>query len=423
MVNSFFNDNLNTADSELNNFINKEFQRQQNNIELIASENIVSKAVLKAQGSILTNKYAEGYPAKRYYGGCEFVDEIENLAISRAKQLFSANFANVQPHSGSQANMAVMLALLNAGDTILGMDLNSGGHLTHGSAVSFSGKIFNAVSYALNPNTFLLDYDNIKALAKQHKPKLIIAGASSYSQIIDFKKFKEIADEVGAFLLADIAHYAGLVVAGEYPNPINYADIVTTTTHKTLRGPRGGLILSNNANIIKKVNSAIFPGTQGGPLMHVIAAKAVAFKEALQDSFKLYAKQMIANNQAMCNVFMQNNLQVVSGVTKSNLFVIDVSKLGLNGNLVEKALDSVNITCNKNSIPFDTLPPSTTSGIRIGCAAVTTRGFKEQECIQVANLIITVMQALQNNNYILPPNVQQQVQSQVLQLTNQFKIY
>ena len=374
-----------TFDPDLWAAIAKEEERQEHNLELIASENFVSEAVMAAQGSILTNKYAEGYPGHRYYGGCEFVDIVENLAIDRAKELFGAKFANVQPHSGSQANTAAYLALVEPGDTILGMDLSAGGHLTHGSPVNFSGKTYHFVAYGVDPTTEVIDYNVVRILARKHQPKLIVAGASAYGRTIDFAKFREIADEVGAKLMVDMAHIAGLVAAGLHPNPVPYADITTTTTHKTLRGPRGGMILTNDEALAKKINSAVFPGIQGGPLEHVIAGKAAAFKEALDPAFKEYSEQIIANAKAMVKVFNQAiGTRVISGATDNHLMLIDVRELGINGKEAESILDSVNITVNKNSIPFETLSPFKTSGIRIGTPAITTRGFKEEDAVKVA---------------------------------------
>ncbi|CAI3459057.1 serine hydroxymethyltransferase [Enterococcus cecorum] len=405
-------------DPELWQAIENEGVRQQNNLELIASENIVSKGVLAAQGSILTNKYAEGYPNKRYYGGCEFVDVVETLAIERAKELFGAKFANVQPHSGSQANTAAYLALIEPGDTVLGMDLSAGGHLTHGSPVNFSGKTYHFVGYGVDPTTEVIDYDVVRILAREHQPKLIVAGASAYSRIIDFAKFREIADEVGAKLMVDMAHIAGLVAAGLHPNPVPYADIVTTTTHKTLRGPRGGMILTNDEELAKKVNSAIFPGIQGGPLEHVIAGKAVAFKEALDPSFKEYAQQVIKNAKAMVSVFNKEpKARLVSGDTDNHLLLMEVTGFGLNGKEAEHLLDSVNITVNKNSIPFETLSPFKTSGIRIGTPAITSRGFKEEDAAKVAELIVKV---LSNKD---DADVLAQVKQEVKNLTDKYPIY
>lgn len=405
-------------DPELWQAIENEGVRQQNNLELIASENIVSKGVLAAQGSILTNKYAEGYPNKRYYGGCEFVDVVETLAIERAKELFGAKFANVQPHSGSQANTAAYLALIEPGDTVLGMDLSAGGHLTHGSPVNFSGKTYHFVGYGVDPTTEVIDYDVVRILAREHQPKLIVAGASAYSRIIDFAKFREIADEVGAKLMVDMAHIAGLVAAGLHPNPVPYADIVTTTTHKTLRGPRGGMILTNDEELAKKVNSAIFPGIQGGPLEHVIAGKAVSFKEALDPSFKEYAQQVIKNAKAMVDVFNNEpKARLVSGDTDNHLLLMEVTGFGLNGKEAEHLLDSVNITVNKNSIPFETLSPFKTSGIRIGTPAITSRGFKEDAAAKVAELIVKV---LSNKD---DADVLAQVKQEVKNLTDKYPIY
>ncbi|HGF7443609.1 TPA: serine hydroxymethyltransferase [Enterococcus faecium] len=387
-----------TFDPDLWAAIAKEEERQEHNLELIASENFVSEAVMAAQGSILTNKYAEGYPGHRYYGGCEFVDIVENLAIDRAKELFGAKFANVQPHSGSQANTAAYLALVEPGDTILGMDLSAGGHLTHGSPVNFSGKTYHFVAYGVDPTTEVIDYNVVRILARKHQPKLIVAGASAYGRTIDFAKFREIADEVGAKLMVDMAHIAGLVAAGLHPNPVTYADITTTTTHKTLRGPRGGMILTNDEALAKKINSAVFPGIQGGPLEHVIAGKAAAFKEALDPAFKEYSEQIIANAKAMVKVFNQAiGTRVISGATDNHLMLIDVRELGINGKEAESILDSVNITVNKNSIPFETLSPFKTSGIRIGTPAITTRGFKEEDAVKVAELVVKALQAKGDN--------------------------
>ena len=405
-------------DADLWNAIAKEEERQQNNIELIASENVVSKAVMAAQGSILTNKYAEGYPGRRYYGGTDVVDVVESLAIERAKEIFGAKFANVQPHSGSQANCAAYMALIEPGDTVMGMDLAAGGHLTHGASVSFSGQTYNFVSYSVDPETELLDFDAILKQAQEVKPKLIVAGASAYSQIIDFSKFREIADAVGAKLMVDMAHIAGLVAAGIHPSPVPYAHITTTTTHKTLRGPRGGLILTNDEDLAKKINSAIFPGIQGGPLEHVIAAKAVAFKEALDPAFKEYATNVIKNSKAMVDVFLQDSdFRVISGGTENHLFLVDVTKVVENGKVAQNLLDEVNITLNKNSIPYETLSPFKTSGIRIGTAAITARGFGEKESRTVAELII---KALKNADQ---PAVLEEVRDQVKTLTDAFPLY
>lgn len=386
-------------DDDVANAIAAEAKRQEDHIELIASENYTSPRILEAQGSVLTNKYAEGYPYKRYYGGCEHVDVIEALAIERAKKLFGADYANVQPHSGSQANAPVYMALLEPGDTVLGMSLAHGGHLTHGSKVNFSGKIYNAVQYGLNPETGEIDYDEVEALAKEHKPKLIVAGFSAYSQVVDWQRFRDIADSVGAYLLVDMAHVAGLVAAGEYPNPVQIADVTTTTTHKTLRGPRGGLILAKaNPEIEKKLNSLVFPGTQGGPLMHVIAAKAVAFKEAMEPEFKTYAQNVIKNAQAMAEVFMQRGLDVVSGGTKNHLFLVSLIDKKLTGKLVDAALGDAHITINKNSVPNDPMSPFVTSGIRVGTAAATTRGFDEQDCRDLAGWMCDVIDACDQTN-------------------------
>ncbi|EOH98809.1 serine hydroxymethyltransferase [Enterococcus moraviensis ATCC BAA-383] len=407
-----------TFDPDLWEAIAKENERQENNLELIASENVVSKGVMAAQGSILTNKYAEGYPGKRYYGGCEFIDIVEDLAINRAKELFGAKFANVQPHSGSQANTAAYLSLIEPGDTVLGMDLSAGGHLTHGSPVNFSGKTYNFVSYGVDPTTEVIDYNVVRILAREHQPKLIVAGASAYSRTIDFEKFREIADEVGAKLMVDMAHIAGLVAAGLHPNPVPYADITTSTTHKTLRGPRGGLILTNDEDLAKKINSNIFPGIQGGPLEHVIAGKAVAFKEALDISFKEYSEQVIENARAMTKVFNQTpEARLVSGSTDNHLLLIDVSGFGLNGKEAEAILDSVNITANKNSIPFEQLSPFKTSGIRIGTPAITTRGFKEDDCVEVAKLIVKVLNDHENEATL------SEVRASVSELTKKYPLY
>lgn len=405
-------------DPELWKAIDQEGVRQQNNLELIASENIVSEGVLAAQGSILTNKYAEGYPGKRYYGGCEFIDVVENLAIERAKELFGAKFANVQPHSGSQANTAAYLSLIEPGDTVLGMDLSAGGHLTHGSPVNFSGKTYHFVGYGVDPTTEVLDYEVIRILARKHQPKLIVAGASAYSRIIDFEKFREIADEVGAKLMVDMAHIAGLVAAGLHPNPVPYADITTTTTHKTLRGPRGGMILTNDEELAKKINSNVFPGIQGGPLEHVIAGKAVAFKEALAPEFKEYSEQVIANAQAMAKVFNQAaGARLVSGAADNHLLLIDVRGFEMNGKEAEKLLDSVNITVNKNSIPFETLSPFKTSGIRVGTPAITSRGFKETDATKVAEFIVQVLSNPEDEA------IQTEVKAKMKELTDQYPIY
>ncbi|MGT2721311.1 serine hydroxymethyltransferase [Streptococcus porcinus] len=411
-------DNYEAFDPELWEAIHAEEERQEHNIELIASENIVSKAVMKAQGSLLTNKYAEGYPGKRYYGGTECVDIVENLAIERAKKLFSAKFANVQAHSGSQANAAAYMALIEAGDTVLGMDLAAGGHLTHGSPVNFSGKTYHFVGYSVDPNTEMLDYDAILEQAKEVQPKLIVAGASAYSRIIDFERFRHIADQVGAYLMVDMAHIAGLVAAGLHPNPVPFADVTTSTTHKTLRGPRGGLILTNNEKLAKKINSAVFPGLQGGPLEHVIAAKAVSFKEALDPAFTDYAKNVIANTSAMAQVFAEDErFRLISGGTDNHVFLVDVTKVIESGKVAQNLLDDVHITLNKNSIPFETLSPFKTSGIRIGCAAITSRGMGVEESKAIAHLII---KALVNHQ---DQTVLNEVRQEVRSITNRFPLY
>jgi glycine hydroxymethyltransferase len=387
-------------DPELAASMEAEAKRQEDHVELIASENYTSPRVMEAQGSVLTNKYAEGYPGKRYYGGCEHVDIAEDLAIERAKQLFGADYANVQPHAGSQANAAVFLALLNAGDTVLGMSLDAGGHLTHGSHVNFSGKSYKAVQYGIDEQGYV-DYDEIRALAQEHQPKMIIAGFSAYSQVLDFAKFREIADEVGAYLLVDMAHIAGLVAAGEYPSPVPYADVVTTTTHKTLRGPRSGLILARaNPEIEKKLNSAVFPGSQGGPLMHVIAAKAVAFKEAMEPEFKTYQQQVKKNAKAMAEVFMSRGYDVISGGTENHLMLVSLVAKGITGKAADASLGRAHITVNKNSVPNDPQSPFVTSGIRVGTPAVTTRGFKEAECTELAGWMCDVMDAVEDESVI-----------------------
>lgn len=415
-----FEKNLAQEDPDIFNAVKNELKRQQDQIELIASENIVSNAVLEAQGSILTNKYAEGYSAKRYYGGCEFIDVVENLAIDRAKKLFNAQFVNVQPHSGSQANTAVYVALLQPNDTIMGMSLDAGGHLTHGAKVSFSGKWLNAVAYGVKKDTGLIDYDQVERLAIENKPKLIIAGGSAYPRQVDFARFREICNRVWAYLMVDMAHFAGLVAGGVHPNPLEYADVVTTTTHKTLRGPRGGMILTNNPEIAKKIDSAIFPGTQGGPLMHVIAAKAVCFKEDLTDEFKAYAAQVIKNAKALGKRLQERGLDLVSGGTDTHLILVDLRPKKLTGNVVAQALERAHMTCNKNAIPFDPEKPTVTSGIRLGSPAATTRGFKEKEFIQVADWIADVMDSLVNgtSEIVIP-----QIREKVIELCNQYPIY
>ncbi len=421
-LNNFFKQNLENADLELYKSVKSEFERQQNHIELIASENIVSKAVLEAQGSILTNKYAEGYPGKRYYGGCEHVDLSENLAIERAKKLFDCKFANVQPHSGAQANGAVYLALIKPGDTILGMSLNSGGHLTHGAKPAQSGKWFNAVHYDVKKETGLIDYENVEKLAIEHKPKIIIAGGSAYSRIIDFKRFREICDKVGAYLLVDMAHFSGLVAGGVYPNPTKYADAVTSTTHKVLRGPRGGIILTNNEELIKKFNSAIFPGLQGGPLMHVIAAKAVCFKEALDDEFKSYVKNVINNAKVLSEKLTKNGFKIFSGGTDTHLMLLDLRSFNVTGKDAQASLGRANLTCNKNGIPFDTQSPMITSGIRLGTPACTTRGFGSTEFSLVADLITKVIKGLSENGEN-NSKIEKEVQKEVIDLCSAFPIY
>ncbi len=398
--------------------ISDEQQRQEDHIELIASENYASPRVLQAQGTVLTNKYAEGYPSKRYYGGCEYVDQVEVLAIERAKTLFGAAFANVQPHSGSQANAAAYLALLSAGDTVLGMSLDAGGHLTHGAPVSFSGKMYHAVQYGLDPATGEVDYAQVEAMAREHRPKLLVAGFSAYSRRMDWQRFRDIADSVGAYFLVDMAHVAGLVATGLYPNPVPFADVVTSTTHKTLRGPRGGLILARaNVDIEKKLNSALFPGTQGGPLMHVIAAKAVCFKEAMEPEFATYQKQVIANARVMATQFQERGYQVVSGGTDNHLFLLDLIDKEITGKAADAALGRANITVNKNAVPNDPRSPFVTSGLRIGTPAVTTRGFKEAECTTLTHWMCDVLDDLKNDNMIAT------VQHRAIELCHRFPVY
>ena len=409
---------LNDVDPDIANAINGEVERQEAHIELIASENYTSPAVMSAQGSQLTNKYAEGYPYKRYYGGCEYVDQVEELAINRAKKLFGAAYANVQPHSGSTANAAVFQALLVPGDTILGMSLAHGGHLTHGAAPSFSGKNFNAIQYGLNEATGEIDYDEVERLALEHKPKMIIAGFSAYSRVIDWNRFRLISDMVGAYLFVDMAHVAGLIVTGDYPSPIDFADVCTTTTHKTLRGPRGGLIVARaNEEIEKKLNSAIFPGIQGGPLMHIIAAKAVAFKEAMTDEFKTYQKQVVINARAMANTFIERGYDVVSGGTDDHLFLVSFIEQGLTGKAVDAALGSAHITVNKNSVPHDPQSPFVTSGIRVGTPAATTRGFGEKECIDITHWICDICDDIENTSVV------DEVRAKVESLCSKFPVY
>ena len=418
----FFESSLTKTDPAVLDAVKSEFHRQNDQIELIASENIVSKAVLEAQGTILTNKYAEGYPGKRYYGGCEHVDVVEEICIDRAKKLFDAGFANVQVHSGSQANQAVFLALLKPGDTIMGMSLAAGGHLTHGAPPNESGKWFNAVQYGVKKDDALIDFDEVEKLALENKPKLIIAGGSAYPRIIDFKRFREIADSVGALLLVDMAHFAGLVATKQYPNPLQYADVVTTTTHKTLRGPRGGLVLTNNQDFAKKINSAVFPGLQGGPLMHVICAKAVAFGEALKPNFVDYIKNVILNAQVLSKVMIERGLEVVSGGTDTHLTLVDLRPKNLTGKDAERSLENAGITCNKNGVPFDPQSPFVTSGIRLGSPAGTSRGFGKSEFELIGNLIGDVLDGLEKNNDN-NENVEKEVKIKVKSLCDKFPIY
>jgi glycine hydroxymethyltransferase len=419
---SFFSQSLAERDSRVRGALLKELERQQSQVELIASENIVSRAVLEAQGSVLTNKYAEGYPGKRYYGGCEFADEVEALAIDRVKQLFNAGFANVQPHSGAQANGAVMLALAKPGDTVLGMSLDAGGHLTHGAKPALSGKWFNAVQYGVNRDTMLIDYDQVEALAHEHKPSLIIAGFSAYPRKLDFARFRAIADSVGARLMVDMAHIAGVIAAGRHPNPVEHAHVVTSTTHKTLRGPRGGFVLTNDEEIAKKINSAVFPGLQGGPLMHVIAGKAVAFGEALRPEFKTYIDNVLANAQALGEVLKAGGVDLVTGGTDNHLLLVDLRPKGLKGTQVEQALERSGITCNKNGIPFDTEKPTITSGIRLGAPAATTRGFGVAEFREIGRLILEVFEALRANPQG-DPGTEQRVRREIFALCERFPIY
>jgi glycine hydroxymethyltransferase len=421
--NGFFTESLASRDPELFGAVTQELGRQRHEIELIASENIVSRAVMEAQGSVMTNKYAEGYPGKRYYGGCQFVDIAENLAIERACKLFKCSFANVQPNSGSQANQGVFQALIQPGDTILGMSLDAGGHLTHGAAPNQSGKWFKAVQYGVRKQDLELNYDQVAELAAEHKPKLIIAGGSAIPRVIDFKRMREIADSVGAYLLVDMAHFAGLVAAGLYPSPFPHAHVATTTTHKTLRGPRGGMILTDDEAIAKKVNSAIFPGIQGGPLMHVIAAKAVAFGEALQPDFVTYQKQVIANAKALADELMKGGLDIVTGGTDTHLMLVDLRPKGVKGNATEKALGRAHITCNKNGIPFDTEKPTITSGVRLGTPAGTTRGFGETEFRQIARWITEVVDGLAANGEDGNGAVEAKVKAEVEALCQRFPIY
>ena len=422
-TNAFFTQSLASRDPELFGSIQSELGRQRDEIELIASENIVSAAVMEAQGSVMTNKYAEGYPGRRYYGGCQYVDIAENLAIARAKELFSCEFANVQPNSGSQANQGVFQALVKPGETILGMSLDAGGHLTHGAAPNQSGKWFNAVQYGVRKQDNLIDYDQMRELALEHKPKLIIAGGSAIPRVIDFAKIREIADEVGAYVLADVAHFAGLIAAGEYPSPFPHCHVATTTTHKTLRGPRGGMILTNDGDLAKKFNSAIFPGIQGGPLMHVIAAKAVAFGEALQPEFKTYIQQVIKNAQALSDQLIKGGLDTVTHGTDTHVLLVDLRPKGVKGNTTEKALERAHITCNKNGVPFDPEKPMVTSGIRLGSPAGTTRGFGEAEFRQIADWIIEVVDGLATNGEDGNAAVEAKVKAEVEAMCAKFPMY
>ncbi|MGZ2749030.1 serine hydroxymethyltransferase [Burkholderia stagnalis] len=418
----FFTETLQGRDPVIASEIALELRRQQTQIEMIASENIVSAAVMEAQGTVLTNKYAEGYPARRYYGGCEHVDRIEALAIDRVRALFDAEYANVQPHSGAQANGAVMLALVKPGDTVMGMSLDAGGHLTHGARPALSGKWFNAVQYGVSPDTYRIDYDEVRRLAEQHRPKLIIAGYSAYPRALDFAAFREIADSVDAMLMVDMAHIAGIVAAGRHPNPVPFADVVTSTTHKTLRGPRGGFILTNNGDIAKKINSAVFPGLQGGPLMHVIAGKAVAFGEALRPDFTAYIDQVLRNAQALGNVLTAGGLNLVTGGTDNHLLLVDLRAKRVTGTQAEKALERAGITCNKNGIPFDTENPTVTSGIRLGTPAGTTRGFGTEQFEQIGEMILDVLSALEREP-AGDEQVERAVRSRVRELCSQFPIY
>ena len=411
-------DSIQNYDSELWSSIENEFQRQEDHIELIASENYASKRILEAQGSVLTNKYAEGYPSKRYYGGCEFVDIAEEIAISRAKELFNADYANVQPHSGSSANAAAFLALLEPNDTILGMSLDHGGHLTHGAKVNFSGRNYKGIQYGLHPETNEIDYGQVRSLAHEHNPKLIIAGFSAYSGIVDWKKFREIADEIGAYFLVDMAHVSGLVAAGLYPSPIPYADVVTSTTHKTLRGPRSGIILARkNETIEKKLNSAVFPGSQGGPLMHVVAAKAICFKEALDPEFKVYIQQVMNNAKVMCETILSRGVDVVTSKTENHIVLVDLRNKEITGKELEKALGEVNITVNKNAVPNDPRSPFVTSGVRLGTPAVTTRGFKEKEVALLSNWICDVVENINDKSKM------SEIKRGVLNLTSEYPVY
>lgn len=423
IMHRFWHDDLAAADPEIADAIGKELKRQQNKIELIASENIASKAVLEAAGSVFTNKYAEGYPGKRYYGGCEYADIVETLAIERAKKLFGCEFANVQPNSGSQMNQAVFLALLQPGDSFMGLDLNSGGHLTHGSPVNMSGKWFNVIPYGVRKDDHLIDMEEVAALARQHRPKLIIAGGTAYSRIWDFKAFRDIADEIGAILMVDMSHFSGLVAGGAHPSPFPHAHVVTTTTHKSLRGPRSGVILTNDEDMAKKLNSAIFPGLQGGPLMHIVAAKAVAFAEALRPDFKVYAHRVVENARALAASCMEQGLGVVSGGTDNHLMLVDLTPKDVTGKAAEKGLDRAWLTCNKNGIPYDTRSPFVTSGIRLGTPAGTTRGFGPEEFREVGQLIAQVVEGLSRNGDEGDGQVEEHVRAKVAALTARFPIY
>lgn len=423
LSNSFFSASLADSDPEIARAIGLELGRQRDEIELIASENIVSRAVLEAQGSVMTNKYAEGYPGRRYYGGCQFVDIAEELAIDRAKRLFDCKFANVQPNSGSQANQAVFMALMKPGDTFMGLDLACGGHLTHGSPVNMSGKWFNVVSYKVRESDQIIDMDEVAELARTHKPKVIVAGGSAYSRFWDFARFREIADEVGAFFMVDIAHFAGLVAGGAHPSPFPHAHVVTTTTHKTLRGPRGGMILTNDEDIAKKVNSAIFPGLQGGPLMHVIAAKAVAFGEALRPEFKLYARSVVENAKVLADTMLANGYAIVAGGTDNHLMLVDLRPKKLTGKAAEAAMGRAHITCNKNGVPFDPEKPMVTSGVRLGTPAATSRGFGVAEFKKVGELIVETLDGLAKNGDEANASVEESVKSRVHELTRRFPIY
>ncbi|MGC9321343.1 MAG: serine hydroxymethyltransferase [Kosmotogaceae bacterium] len=416
-------ESLKKSDKQVFDIMVKELERQRNGLELIASENFVSRAVMEAMGSVMTNKYAEGYPSKRYYGGCVFVDEVEELARERAKKLFDAGFANVQPHSGSQANMAAYLAVARPGDTIMGMSLSHGGHLTHGSPVNFSGKLFNVVAYGVDKESELIDYSEVRKLALEAKPSVIIAGGSAYSRIIDFRKFREVADEVGAILMVDMAHFAGLVAAGLYPNPLDFAHVVTTTTHKTLRGPRGGMILTNDEEIAKSIDKMVFPGTQGGPLMHVIASKAVSFGEALEDNFKVYQQNIVENTRQLAKSLEEKGLRIVSGGTDTHLFLVDLTPINVTGKAAEKALEKADITVNKNTIPKETRSPFVTSGIRIGTPAVTTRGMTEKEMPIIANLIIRVLESIEGERGEIPESKVKEISGEVKALTERFPLY